>query len=128
MRNKRKLIIGIISIIIIIILSIIGYKTYKNYQINNLVHITEQFFNEYVKKCESSYKEQNMKATYKNNEIVIVAGDKKEFVGMVYYEVDIDVNGEKDYSSSYHKMRIKKDNKGSYKLIEEGNQVNFIMK
>lgn len=123
MKNKRKLIIGIISIIIII-LSIIGYKTYKNYQINNLIHITEQFFNEYIKKCESSYKEQNMKATYKNNEIVIVAGDKKEFVGMVYYEVDIDVNGEKDYSSSYHKMRIKKDNKGSYKLIEEGNRVN----
>ena len=109
MRNKRKLIIGIISIIIIIILSIIGYKTYKNYQINNLVHITEQFFNEYVKKCESSYKEQNMKATYKNNEIVIVAGDKKEFVGMVYYEVDIDVNGEKDLQEHENKNGERKE-------------------
>lgn len=124
MKNKRKFIIATISIMIIIISSVIGYKSYKNNEINNLIDITNEFFNQYAQKGENSYKEQNMKATYRNNETVIVAGDKSEFVGMVYYEVDIDVNGEKDYSSSYHKMRIKKDDKGSYKLIDEGSQVN----
>ncbi|MPM75539.1 hypothetical protein SDC9_122532 [bioreactor metagenome] len=126
MKNKKRtILIIIISIIILMILFVTGYHLYKRYEMNDLVTITNDFFNEYTKKGEEKYEELNMKAIYKNNETVIVAGDKNEFVGMVYFEVNVDVNGENDYTSSYHTMRIKKDVNGKYKLVEEGNTVNI---
>ena len=123
MKRKTKIIITTASIIIIIILATIGNSIYKKNQMNKLIDVTNNFFNEYVKKGQASYKNKDMDATYTNKETVIVAGDKNEFVGMVYYEVDVNVNGENDYTSSYHEMRFKKDDKGNYKLIEEGNLV-----
>lgn len=127
MKNKRKIIISSICIITIIVLSITLYFLYKKQkeknEMNNLVTITNQFFDEYAKKGQVSYEKLNMTATYTNNETVIVAGDENEFMGMVYFEVDVDVNGENDHTSSYHKMRIKKGKDGNYKLVEEGNLV-----
>ena len=126
MKNKRK-VINSICIIIIIALSITSYFLYKKQkeknEMNNLVTITNQFFDKYAKKGQASYEKLNMTATYTNNETVIVAGDKNEFMSMVYFEVDVDVNGENDDTSSYHKMRIKKGEDGNYKLVEEGNLV-----
>lgn len=123
MKNKKKIILSAVCIIILMILSIVGYKIYKKYEMNTLVNIANEFFEDHCKKGEEQYEKMNMKATYKNNETVIVAGDKNEFVAMVYFELNVDVNGENDYTSSYYKMRIKKDEKGKYKLIKEGNDV-----
>lgn len=119
----KKKIISSICIIFIMILSISAYSLYKKAEMNNMVTVTNEFFDKYAKKGQESYEKLNMTATYKNNETVIVAGDKNKFVGMVYFEVNVDVNGENDYTSSYHKMKIKKDDNGDYKLVEEGNLV-----
>lgn len=123
MKKSIKFIITIISIIIIVCLFIVGYSIYKKHEMDSLIDVTNNFFNEYAKKGEASYEEKGMKAVYTNKETEIVAGDKNEFMAMVYFDVDVNVNGEKDFTSSYHKMRIKKDNNGNYTLIDEGNMV-----
>ena len=122
MKNKKKIILSIVLIIVLIGASIIGYKSYKKYEMKKLVDITRDCFNEYIKKNEEKYHKLNMKAKYKDNEIVILAGDKKEFVGMVYFELNVDVNGENDYTSSYHTMRIKRNDSGDYEVIAENNE------
>ncbi|MGL5327983.1 MAG: WD40/YVTN/BNR-like repeat-containing protein, partial [Peptostreptococcaceae bacterium] len=101
-----------------------GYLIYEQNEIGNLINVANDFFNEYTEKGKLSYQEKGMEAVYTNKETVIVAGDKDEFMAMVYFDVDVAVNGENDFTSSYHKMRIKKDNDGSYYLIDEGNMVN----
>lgn len=121
MKKSIKFIITIISIIIMVCLFIVGYSIYKKHEMDSLIDVTNNFFNEYAKKGEASYEEKGMKAVYTNKETEIVAGDKNEFMAMVYF--DVNVNGEKDFTSSYHKMRIKKDNNGNYTLIDEGNMV-----
>lgn len=123
MKKSIKLIIIIISIIIIACLFRVGYTIYKKQEMDSLIDVTNNFFNEYIKKGEASYEENGMKAVYTNKETVIVAGDKNEFMAMVYFDVEVDVNGEKDFTSSHYKMRIKKDNNGNYTLIDEGNMV-----
>lgn len=123
MKKNIKLIIITISIIILACLLNFTYKMYKKQEMDNLIDVTNTFFNEYIKKGKSSYEEKGMKAVYTNKETVIVAGDKNEFMSMVYFDVDISVNGKKDFTSSYHKMRIKKDSNGNYVLIDEGNMV-----
>ncbi|MBO3444920.1 hypothetical protein [Clostridium sp. CCUG 7971] len=123
MNNKKKFIIIGIIIFTVILVSIPLYSTYKKSQMNKLIDITNKFFEEYVKKGKESYAKDNMNATYKATEIKIVAGDKNEFVGQVYFEIDIDVNGERDYTSTERTMRIKKMDKDEYKVVDEGNSV-----
>lgn len=123
MKKSIKLIVIIISIIIIACLFRVGYTIYKKQEMDSLIDVTNNFFNEYIKKGEASYEEKEMKAVYTNKETVIVAGDKNEFMAMVYFDVEVDVNDEKDFTSSHYKMRIKKDNNGNYTLIDEGNMV-----
>lgn len=120
MNNKRKIIIAISSLLIILVSSIPLYSIYKKQQINKLIEITNDLFKEYIQKQEDNYKNMNMTATYKPTETVIVAGDKNEFIGQVYFELNVDVNGENDYTSAEHKMRIKKISNNEYKVIQEG--------
>lgn len=97
---------------------------------NKLIDITNKLFEEHVKEGEKSYTKNNMKATYKSTETRIVAGDKNEFVGQVYFEIDIDVKGEKDYTSTERIMRIKKmkNDKGilHVKLRDNDKIINFM--
>lgn len=88
----------------------------------NLIQVTNNMFEIYIKKGEQTYASQNMQAKYSPIETVIITGNSEEFVGQVYFKVDIDVNGEKDYDFSEH---IKKINKKEYKIIEEGNNVSI---
>lgn len=120
MNNKRKIIITISSLLIILIVSVPLYSMYKKQEINKLIEITNDLFKEYTQKQEEDYKNMNMKATYKPTETVILAGDKNEFIGQVFFELNVDVNGENDYTSAEHKMRIKKMNNNEYNVIQEG--------
>ncbi|MDU6248651.1 MAG: hypothetical protein E6612_06995, partial [Paeniclostridium sordellii] len=123
MKKSIKFIITIISIIIMVCLFIVGYSIYKKHEMDSLIDVTNNFFNEYAKKGEASYEEKGMKAVYTNKETEIVAGDKNEFMAMVYFDVDVNVNGEKDFTSSYHKMRIKKDNLSEIKEEIDKNEI-----
>ncbi len=124
MKNIKKTIPILIFVTLMVVLSMLGYGIYRIYEMNKLINITNHFFEEYAKKSEKKYENQNMKAKFVNNETSIISGNKNEFIGMVFYEINIDVNGEKDYVSDYIKMRIKKDKSKGYKLIEEGKNLN----
>ncbi|WP_042274599.1 hypothetical protein [[Clostridium] dakarense] len=119
-KKKRFIIMGII-IFAVILISIPLYFNYQKKQMNKLIDITNKFFEEYVKESKESYTKNNMNATYKPTEIIIIAGDKNEFLAKVYFEIDIDVDGERDYTSTERTMRIKKNDNNEYKIVDEGN-------
>lgn len=123
MNNKKKILIGTISIVTLLALSIFLYPIYKDNQMKKLITISDNFFNDYIKKGEQSYLSKNMTAKYNPTQTIIVAGDSNEFVSLTFFEVNIDVNGEKDFVSSEHKMRIKKVKSNEYEIISQGRDV-----
>ncbi|CEN82102.1 Uncharacterised protein [[Clostridium] sordellii] len=50
MKKSIKFIITIISIIIMVCLFIVGYSIYKKHEMDSLIDVTNNFFNEYAKK------------------------------------------------------------------------------
>ncbi|RDY26271.1 exo-alpha-sialidase [Romboutsia weinsteinii] len=122
MKSKKRIIISTLIIIGIILISLPLYSAYKENQMKKLVEVTNHMFETYIKKGEQTYASQNMKAKYTPTETVLIAGDSKEFVALVYFELNVDVNGENDYTSAVHTMRIKKINKNDYKIIAEGDE------
>lgn len=125
MNSKKKIIISVLSLITIIILSILLYPIYNKIQLKRLIEVSNTLFEEYIEKGEKSYLNKNMKAEYKPTETVIVAGNNKEFVSQIFYEVNIDVDGEKDFVSSQHTMKIKKVKHNEYEVVEEGKDVSI---
>lgn len=122
MKSKKRIIISTLIIIGIIVISLPLYSSYKENQMKKLIEVTNNMFETYIKKGEQTYASQNMKAKYTPTETVLIAGDSKEFVALVYFELNVDVNGENDYTSAVHTMRIKKINKNDYKIIAEGDE------
>ena len=119
---NRKQKVAILLVLILILAGVILYPFYKKTQMNKLVGISNEFFKEYIKENEEFYNSKNMGAIYNPKETVIIAGDSKEFVSQVFFELIVEANGESEDTSGQYKMRIKKVN-GQYELIDSGNLV-----
>ena len=120
LNRKQKL--AILLVLVLILVGVTLYPFYKKTQMNKLIGISNEFFKEYIKENEEFYNSKNMGVIYNPKETVIIAGDSKEFVSQVFFELIVEGNGESEDTSGQYKMRIKKVN-GQYELIDSGNLV-----
>lgn len=97
----------------------IWFKVRKNKKEDNLEEIAKEFFNGYLKERMRQFEREGIKWDSRLNQIEILEKCNDEFLVLVNYDLILDDEYEREYSTEQRIIKIKQCKDQTYEMIEQ---------
>lgn len=85
--------------------------------------VAKSFFDEHIHEMMSQLKKDEVNWSVEIHQLKIIAGDVKEFIVKIKYDLNLIDEVECDYVSRQWMMKIKYEPNGEYQLVEQGEDI-----
>lgn len=125
MKNKKMYAIIIVSLLSIVVITMGVYKSFYKHSEEekkkvDLIQVSSKLFQEYMEKEENQPGHENIESSYNIKEIKIIAGDYREFVADINYDLMATTGNDTEVVNCKWPMRIKRISDGKYKVVDQG--------
>lgn len=117
--KKRNIIIAILIILLVAISASLFFKVTNKKKVD-LVPITKKLFEQHMDELLHEPGKENIESSYTITKIQPLAGDSKEFVSDIYYDLSATEGNDTEVVKCKWTMRIKKTSTGKYTVKDEG--------
>jgi len=122
---KKRYIAIAISILVVAAITLTTFMVFFNKKDKvDLAPISNKLFEEHMDKLLNNPEKKNIQASYNVTSTKIVAGNSKEFVAEIYYDLTATEVNNTETTQFIWTVRIKKSTQGKYLVVAEGTPVN----
>ena len=103
----------------------IWFKVRKDKKGENLEEIAKEFFNSYLKERMEQIEKEEIKWDYQLNQIEILEKCNDEFLIVVNYDLILDDEYEREYTTEQWTIKIKQGKGQTYEVIDQGEKMTY---